>query len=123
MSEEAHHLVAELDSAPDDAARAALLEDRSPELLEKLHAVLWYRKFIDEVSEKGAAEERAFEAFTAQLDAATDDDARLKIIEAAHHDPQRGQEFVSEWSWRRTASTQDCLQRYLAMLGVGEVAK
>jgi hypothetical protein len=116
---EADDLLARLDGAPDAAARQALIAGRPQGLLEELRAALVYRKSKADVAEHLAAERAAFEAFTAELDAAPDDDARLQLIEAARRDPQRGAAFVSEWAWQRTASTDDWMNRYLAMIREG----
>lgn len=113
---ETDRLVAALDAAPDDAARAALLAGCPKNLLAQLNAALVYRRFIAESDAAVAAEKAAFEAFTTELDAQPDDAARLLIIEAARRDPQRGAAWLAEWHWQRTATTQDWCERYLAMV-------
>jgi hypothetical protein len=117
MNGDADSLLAALDAAPDNAARAALLAGRHPRVLEELNAALVYRKLNADVEASLAAQRVAFTAFEAELDAAADDAARLKVIEAARSDPQRGPGFVSEWTWQRSASATDWAQRYMAMLG------
>jgi hypothetical protein len=113
---EADDLLARLDGAPDADARQALIAGRPQGLLEELRAALVYRKSKADVAEHLAAERAAFEAFTAELDAAPDDAARLQLIEAARRSPQRGERFVAEWAWRKTADAAAWGQRYLAML-------
>jgi hypothetical protein len=114
---EADALLAALDVASDDEARAALVANCPKKLLEQLHAALFYRKFIADSAAAVAAERAAFAAFTSELDAAPDDAARLHIIEAARRDPEGGEAFVAEWTWRRTATEADWAARYFAMLG------
>jgi len=116
MSEAGDALLAALDSAPDAAAREALLAGRPRELLEELHAAVVYRKIVADIAEKLAAERGAFEAFEAELDAAADDDARLKLIETARGDPRRGEDFLAEWAFQRTASAHDWSRRYVALI-------
>jgi hypothetical protein len=112
MSAEADRLLTALDAAADDSARATVMAGCSPELLEEVHAHLVYRQ----MEAAGEEERAAFDRFTAELDAAPDDDARLRLIEAARADPQRGPTFVQEWTWTRGATTQDHANRYMAML-------
>jgi hypothetical protein len=113
---ETDRLLSALDAAPNDAARAALLAGCSPSQLAQLNALLAYLQMQADVAERCAAEKAAFEAFSAELDAAPDDAARLQIIDAARSDPQRGAGFVSEWAWRRTATVADWSDRYLALV-------
>jgi hypothetical protein len=109
-------LLEQLDAAPGDNARAVLLAGSSPDLLAELNATLAYRKFVADIAERCAAEEAAFAAFTAELDGASDDAARVQLIEAARSDPQRGAAWLAEWHWQRTASVEDWSRRYVEML-------
>jgi hypothetical protein len=116
---EADKLLAGLDAAPDDPARLALLNAAPRKVREALSHQLWYRKFISDSADASAAQQAAFDAFSRQLDEATDDDARLQIIAAAQADPQRGHDWLAEWSWRRTATEEDGRRRYLAAVNGG----
>src|SRR5690242_18634581 len=112
-------LLAALDAAPDDAARAALLAGRSPAELEQLQAALVYRQFHVDVGAAVAAELAAKQRFSVELDAAATDEARLRIIEAAQADPQRGPSWVARWKWERTADLAERTRHFVAALGAG----
>ena len=105
-------LIAAIDAATDCAERTALVERCSREQLKQLHAALTYRRLNAAV----AARIAAFPDFSGELDRAPDDGARLWIIEAAQHDPQRGPAWLAEWSWQRRATENDWHARYMAML-------
>jgi hypothetical protein len=119
VSEAADRLLEQLDATSDYAARQALFAGCPRDLLEQVHATLVYRQMNAEVAERCAAEREAHEAFAAQLDLARDDNRRLRIIEAARRDPQRGEAWLAEFAWRRTASAIDWQRRYVALLDDG----
>jgi hypothetical protein len=106
-------LIRRLDAAPNATAREELLAGCSPEQLAALDAAFAYRAC--EIA--AAVSSVAFEMFTDEVTAAPDDTARLQIIAAATRDPERGEDFVREWTLRRTLSAEDALGRYTAMLG------
>jgi hypothetical protein len=110
---DADRLLEALDAAPDDAARLALLSAAPRTVREQLNAELIYRKFMTDTDAEVAAEQAAFDGFARDLDAAPDDAARLRIIATAHADPQRGAAWLAEWRWRRTATCEDWMRRYL----------
>ncbi len=112
----AAQLLDALDRAPDHAAREALIARCHPSELNELQAALVYRQFCTEPAEQRAAQQAAFQSFENELAAAADDPGRLRIIERARLDPQRGPAWLAEWKWQRTASPQDWLNRYLALL-------
>lgn len=103
-------LSAALDAAASDEERSALSAAAPRKVRESLNARLTYRKSITDIDTRYAA-------FTAQLEAAADDSARLALIAAAQRDPKRGAAFLSEWTWRRTATENESRRRYLALIG------
>jgi hypothetical protein len=111
-----------LDAAQDDAERMALLNAAPRRVREQLRATLFYRKFMSDVEVAVAAQQAAFDAFSRQLDAAPDDDARLRIIAGAQADPQRGRKWLAEWSWRLNATVEHWRRRYLAAACYGELS-
>ncbi len=106
-------LLAALDAARDDAARLALLNAAPRKVREQAYGTLFYRRFVADCEAAYIAECAAFEGFERQLEAAADDDARLRIITAAEADPKRGRTWLGEWSWRRGANAEDSKRRYL----------
>lgn len=102
-------LSAALDAAASDAQRTALLAAAPKQTRERFNAFLTYRKLIRDSNVD------VYAAFTGQLDAAADDAARLALIAQAQRDPQRGAAFLSEWTWRRSATAEDWRRRYLVM--------
>jgi hypothetical protein len=112
-------LLDSLNAAPDDAARLALLNAASRRLREQLHSTMFYRRFMAESAAASAVAQAAFEAFSAELNRAPDDDTRLQIIAAAQGDPQRGAGWLAEWSWRSNATVEDWQRRYLATVSDG----
>ena len=113
-------LLEALNAAQDDAERMALLNAAPRRLREQLNACLFYRKFMADTEAAVATQQAAFDAFTQQLDAAPDDAARLRLIAAAQADPQRGRAWLSEWSWRRTATLDHWRRRYMAAAYYGD---
>lgn len=109
-------LLAALDAAKDDAERAALIDAAPPQVRKRLNAALVYRRVIYGTPAEAAAE-RAYGEFTERLTAAVDDAARVRLIDAARADPQRGPAWLAEWSWRRTATSDEVMKRYFAALG------
>lgn len=107
-------LSAALDTAATDEERSALLAAAPRKVRERLNATLTYRKLIADVDTNSP-----YAAFEAQLDAAPLDNARRALIAAAQRDPKRGTAFLSEWTWRRTATADDSRRRYLALVGGG----
>lgn len=105
-------LLAALDVAPDDEARAALLAAASDETRSQLANVLAYRRFIADVARAAENDERKRSDFTRLLDAAVDDATRVAIIRAA--DPA----MVAEWRWRASATEESWKRRYMALVGV-----
>ena len=113
-------LLESLDTAQDDAERMALLNDAPRRVREQLRAALFYRKFMSDLETAVATQQAAFDAFSRQVDAALDDDARLRIIAGAEADPQRGCKWLAEWSWRLHATVEHWRKRYLAACCYGE---
>lgn len=109
-------LSAALDAAGTDEERSALLAAAPRKVRERLNATLTYRKLVSDA-------DNPYAAFTSALDAAPDDDARRALIAAARRDPKRGAAFLSEWTWRRTATADDARRRYLAMIGGGSTGE
>ena len=105
-------LLAALDAADDDEARAALLAAAPQEVREQLSHTLAYRRFITDVARATEAEQHRRDEFTRSLDSAVDDAARIAIIRAA--DPA----MVAEWRWRARATEDAWLRRYMAAIGV-----
>jgi hypothetical protein len=117
-----YDLLAALNAAPDDAARLALLSAAPRKAREQLKAELIYRSVIDGAAADVARQRAAFDKFSRELDAAPDDDARLRIIAAVQADPKRGPEWLAEYSWQRTATVEDWRKRYVATV-CGESAR
>jgi hypothetical protein len=115
---EAEQLAAALDAAPDYAARLALLNAAPREMYEQLSVLLVGRKFMadTDIEAAVAAVLTDLSTFSQQLDAARDDDARKAIMEAVAADPDHGPVFISEWDWRRHATTVDWLNRFTPLL-------
>lgn len=105
-------VLAAIDAARSEADRRALLAGCTPAVLEKLHAVFVYRQMHNEVDVIRAQHN----AFTAEMDAAPDEAARLRAVDGAMADPARGREFLAEWAWCRRATPDDHADRYRRML-------
>jgi hypothetical protein len=104
-------LIAALDAATDDAERAALLAAAPEATRRKLRVRLTYRRFIEEADRDIEIRRRKVAEFTAALEAATDDDARLEIVRSA--DPK----FLAEWRWAATATPDIRRKRYIQAIG------
>jgi hypothetical protein len=107
-------LLESLNAAPDDAARLALISSTPRRLREQLHSMMFYRRIMADSAASCAAARAVFESFSAELDQAPDDDARLQVIVAAQGDPKRGIKWLAEWSWRCNATVEDWQRRYVA---------
>jgi hypothetical protein len=105
-------LLAALDAAHDDDARATLLAAAPQEVREQLAHTLAYRRFIADVARELENDERKRSDFMRLLDAAVDDAARRALITAT--DPK----FLAEWRWRARATEDAWLRRYMALVGV-----
>lgn len=105
-------LLAALDTAVDDKARATLLAAASDETRSQLAHTLAYRRFIVDVARATVDDERKLAEFSRALDVAADDVARVAVIRAA--DPA----MVAEWRWRAKATEESWLRRYMAAVGV-----
>lgn len=105
---EADVLLDGIEGAVDDAERATLLAAAPEATRRQLRVRLQYRRFIEVTDREGEAMRRKLVEFTAVLEAATDDAARLAIIGGA--DPK----FLAEWRWCSTATADIRRKRYLA---------
>jgi hypothetical protein len=100
-------LLAALDAAADDSARAVLIAATPKATQEQLGAIIAHRQMLA----VGAAHTAALREFQRAIDAATDDDARRALIAAT--DPQ----LMAGWVWSRTASIEAQERRYLMVSG------
>lgn len=104
-------LEAALAAAADDTERARLLAAASPKTRELLWARSTYRKLRVDTDAAIAAERAAHVEFSARLDLAEDDAARLAIIRS---EPP---EFVQRWRFARADTEAAARRRYLAAAG------
>ena len=104
-------LIAALEAATDDAERASLLAAASERTRRMLRVRLAYLRLIAETDRDIEIRRCRLAEFTASLDAAPDDDARLAVISAA--DPK----FLAEWRWHGTATDDIRRKRYLQAVG------
>lgn len=103
-------LSAALDATSDDAERAALLAAAPREVREQLNARLMYLKLVSDSHAAVAADHQAYAAFSALLDVAEDDAARVAIIRGAAPD------FVVKWREHITDTEESARRRYLARI-------
>lgn len=109
-------LAAALDAVTNDAERTALLAAAPRQVREQLNARLTYLKLIRDSEAEIAAERGAYAAFSACLDLAEDDAARLAIIRSA------APAFVAKWREHITDTQESARRRYLqAATGSGSV--
>ena len=103
-------LLKQLEVAADDTQRAAILQNATPEDLERLAGELCHREIWAEVAAATAIEQ----AFTAALEAAPDDAERLRLIEDARM--EHGAAWLAEWAWWRTATAADASNRWINLV-------
>jgi hypothetical protein len=101
-----NRLLQQLESATDNAERAALLGAASPQELTRLRGELAYRALMAEASAALAA----FDTFTEALASAPDDEARLKVI--AEAEAEHGADWLAGWAWWCTATPIEASARY-----------
>lgn len=103
-------LFASLHYAASDAERLELLENASPQDLERLHGELTHHAMIAESNAAIAAERRAHARFSAALEAAGTDAERLALLEAAQR--SHGNGWLAEWASWRSAGYEQWVQFY-----------
>jgi hypothetical protein len=104
-------LLAALNNAQDDTARAALLAASPPAVVRAVHARLAYRRLLAESDAVVAQQDAADAEFSRRLTVAAHDAARLTIISGAEP------EFLRGWRERRAATESTWRRRYLERIG------
>jgi hypothetical protein len=96
-----------LAASPDDAQRAALIDAAPRDVRDALAALMAYRRLV------APTRNDALDAFRHALSTATDDAARLAIINAA--DVPVVAAFRDELWWQK-ATVEDAHRRYMALI-------